>query len=178
MLLRMKSLTELPKPSSRQYHSNRHYLWYGPPIHLTDAEARDPRWPGYENAVQNILHEPAIAPWLDGPLESDWTEDSHQQRNWSGRVEADHRVWGKTMKWKFDNWAIGGGVSFWITHITAALGFALIANTVSEANHHPTKPIETRWETLLTVPRSRLLIYWYLTTAIIVIQGVLARSYV
>ncbi|KAL8794046.1 MAG: hypothetical protein Q9195_003346 [Heterodermia aff. obscurata] len=164
VLLGMKSLTDRPKPSSRQYHSVRRYLQHGPPIHLTETEATDPRWLRYEEAVQKILDDPATAPWLDGPLDPDWTATSHRQLDWYGRVEADHRSWERRMEWKLDDWAIGGGILFWISHITAALGFALIANTVSEANRRPT----VDW----------LLGYWYLTTVSIVVQGILARLYV
>ena len=134
----MKSLTKRPKPSSWQDRSVRQYLEHGPPIHLPYPESTDPRWPEYEKAVQKILDDPATAPWLDGPLDLDWTEISHRQLNWRGRVEADHTFWGSRLGSKLDNWAIGGGILFWISHITAALGFALIANTVSEANRRPT----------------------------------------
>ena len=138
MLLGMKSLMESPRPSSRQYDSVRQYLHHGPPIYLTYPESTDPRWPGYERAVQKILDDPATAPWLDGPLDPDWTETSHRQLDWRGRVEAVHGLWGSRMEWNLDNWVKGSGILFWIFHITAALGFGLIANTVSEANRRPT----------------------------------------
>ena len=137
MLLKMQSLTESPKPSSWQYQSVRQFLRHGPLIHLTHREATNPQYLRYENAVREILCEPATAPWLDGPLDPNCTETSHPQLYWCGRVEADHISLGRRMKWIIDNWAISGEMIFWISHITAALGFALIANTVSEANRHP-----------------------------------------
>ena len=107
-------------------------------IHLTHAEATDPRWLGYYNVVQEILCDPATAPWLDGPLDPNWTETSDQQLDWCRRAEADHVPRGRRMKWKTGNWVIGGGILFRLSHITAALGFALIANTVPETNRRPT----------------------------------------
>ena len=137
MLLDMKSLTQSPRPSSRQYDSFIKYIQHGPPIHLTQEEVTDPRWPEYEKAVQKILDDPATAPWLDGPLDPGWTEAPDQRLNLSGRADGDRIPWGERMKSILSI----GAILFWISHVTTALAFFLIAITVSEANRRPT----VRW---------------------------------
>ena len=46
-------------------------------------------------------------------------------------------MWKATAERKLESFALIGGITFWITHLTGALGFVLIANSVPESYGHP-----------------------------------------
>ncbi len=132
MISSMMSLTQTPMPSARRYRNVREYLVQGPPIHMDHSEVRGTRWAEYESVVKNLLMEPEIAPWLDGPVDQDWSGRPYQEKK---EVKID-TTWISRQVRRCDNITMGGCVLFWITHVTAALGFVLTSNT-SEHQGHP-----------------------------------------
>ena len=84
-------------------------------------------WASYESVVRDLLEDPETVPWLDGPLDQDWTKTLLQQKQWSDNDcrSVDDLSWRYRIKRTLDHMA---GTPLWISHITSALGFVLIAN--------------------------------------------------
>ena len=92
------------------------------------------QWAAYESAVDELLRDPKTAPWLDGPLDQDWSETIIQQQqwldhNWRSVDDLSRRY---KIKRTLDHMA---GTLFWISHITSALGFVLIYNASGLVGH-------------------------------------------
>ena len=128
MILGMKFWTENLQPRIRRYQSIREYLRHGPPIYLDYSEIRTNRWVEYERAVKDLLQNPKTSSWLDGPLDHNWSKSLYQQSDEQGLKAALTTSTSRAIR-RRDRIAIGGGILFWISHVTAALGFVLIANT-------------------------------------------------
>lgn len=94
-----------------------------------------------------------------------------------------HQAWTATIKTKLDKFAESGGILFWISNITAALSFLVVANPSQESSAHPTVDWwveilgKSTSRTLVNTLSSRLLGYWYLTAISLIIHGVLAKGY-
>ena len=129
MILSRESLKRIPSQRACRYQSVREFLYHGPPTYMDFAEILDDRWRSYESAVDKILQDPGTFPWLDGPLDPRWSESVEKQlwleRGWE---RVDHASWIFKARGKLNRMAKGGLILFWISHITAALGFVLIAN--------------------------------------------------
>ena len=98
------------------------------------SKIRFNQWADYEGAVDELLKDPETAPWLDGPLDQDWSNTIIQQKQW---LDHDWRsvddVSGRyKIKRTLDHMA---GTLFWISHITSALGFVLIYNAFGPEGH-------------------------------------------
>ncbi|KAL8723289.1 MAG: hypothetical protein Q9181_007319 [Wetmoreana brouardii] len=165
MILSMDSLKRGPEPSNRRYESVKDYLLRGPPVPPDYFDTRNNRWRGYERAVKDLLKEPETAHWLNGPMFGDRNEN-HAQR-WHGRnrnlKRANNTQWVSGARKGLEYIAKGGGILFWISHITAALSFVLITNN-SGPKGHPMAGI--------------LLGYWYVSAVSIVVRELLAKGYV
>lgn len=74
----------------------REYLHRGPPIYMDHTEIGNHRWARYEKAAEDILNDPETRPWLDGPLDQDWTDKLLQQKDW--REHDQRRV--DNLSWK------------------------------------------------------------------------------
>ena len=123
MILRIQSLKQSLRPSAFRYQTVRDFLYYGPPIYMHYSEFQGDRWRGYQSAVDELLRDPGSSDWLDGYMEPEWTE-SVEKHGWRGR---DQRKIYHTLS-----------IFFWISHITSALGFLLIANTSEPIDAHGT----------------------------------------
>lgn len=135
MISRMESLKRTPRPSAYRYESVRDFLEHGPPVYMHYSEIQDHRWRRYQNAVGEILRDPRTSVWLDGYMDPDLPE--RKGRQWwykcdRGRVH--HTLSISKVKDSVMQMATGALVLFWISHITSALGFLLIANTSEFVN--------------------------------------------
>lgn len=130
---RLESLRRAPPPGGQ---SIREYLDHGPPVFMNYFEIQDSRWASYESMVEKLLRDPETAYWLDGPLDPEWCESAEEQlRHKSDRKSPEKTTWLFKMKRKFYRMAVGCLLLFWISHITAALAFALIARTSTSKNN-------------------------------------------
>ena len=91
-------------------------------------------WASYESVVEDLLKDPETAPWLDGPLDQDWSETLLQQKQWLDHDwrRDDDLSWRYRTKRTLDHMA---GTMLWISHITSALAFLLIANASGPEGH-------------------------------------------
>ena len=126
MILGMKSLREVPKPSNRHCKTVEDYLRIGEPIHIHFSELDTDKWSKYETSVRILLMTEVIIPWLQGPINHYWSHDWHQYSREQDRNYAPFSTWITRAKARLDRVAAGGGVIFWITHVTAALAFGLM----------------------------------------------------
>ena len=129
MLLNMTSLRQFRKPSPSEYQSVREFLYHGKPIYFNHSEINDDRWSSYEREVEKILRDPGISSWLDEPLDPSWVESREENWRESLRKRIDDTSWIFKVKRRLTRMTTFGPVLFWISHITAALSFLLIANT-------------------------------------------------
>ena len=137
MILSMKSLTQSPKPSARRYRSVKEYLKDGPPIYINHDEVGRNGWVEYENTVKDILKDPKATFWLDGALNQEVSESLYPRRDEQDRGNAGYTARISRLMRKIGRVVMGWSILLWISHITAAFGFVLIANA-SETNKHPT----------------------------------------
>ncbi|KAL8776884.1 MAG: hypothetical protein Q9213_008093 [Squamulea squamosa] len=124
------------------------------------SELKQNSWLEYEAAVRKFLDAPENTGFLNKQLDQCWMEDSHKEavngfRQMCTTISCQVRN-------KIDlSLGLGIGILFWVTHITAALGFVLIANTSGSEN-------------LYMVEFS--LAYWYFSAVGIVVQGCLSNG--
>ena len=138
MISSMNSWKTSPKPSLSWYQSVEDYLRKGPPIYMSDSEGRDQQWTGYKDAVKDILDDPKNAPWLKGPIDLDWSESRYHQLC-ERDLKGDGTTWISKVNRKFAHMVVVGGILFWISHITSALGFLLLTNTSGHTSHPTAK---------------------------------------
>lgn len=99
------------------------------------SEARGNRWAEYESAVKDLLEDPKTAPWLDGPLDQDWSESLYEELGDQDRTIAKGRTRVSRPMRRLDHVAMTGAIIFWMSHITAALAFVLITNASGRKIH-------------------------------------------
>ena len=121
-------------PSACRYRSVREYLYFGPTIDTDYSRNRSNHWASYESVVKGLLKDPETVPWLDGPLDQDWTETLLQQKQWldSDWKSVDNFSWRYRTKRTMENVA---GIVLWISHITSALAFVVISNASGPEGH-------------------------------------------
>ncbi|KAL9032168.1 MAG: hypothetical protein Q9180_006657 [Flavoplaca navasiana] len=162
MVLRIYSFAQIDKAKLRQrYTSVGQFLKQGPGIYMDRSMTEDITWLKYELAVKQFLNEEGSA-FLNRPLDRQWLEED------PGEANISRSLW-STLKTEFQNgqdlllgFAIGGvmqfcwHILFWTGHITAAIGFGLVANMPESGEN----------------PIARLcLALWYGSAAGIVAQG-------
>lgn len=135
MLLQLRFSARIATSSPRQrYLSVGRFLEQGPDIHMDHSELQDNSWLNYELAVKEFLRDRSST-FLNKPLDRLWMEEPYQdadtsRESWTAvSVGLKNRI----------NLLIGVSmglmmqcclhVLFWVGHITAALGFVLVANT-------------------------------------------------
>ncbi|KAL8881216.1 MAG: hypothetical protein Q9198_001538, partial [Flavoplaca austrocitrina] len=134
MVLRIYSFAQTDKAKLRQrYTSVGQFLKQGPGIHKDRSMTEEITWLKYELAVKQLLNERGSA-FLNKPLDRQWLEEG------PGEPSTSRSLW-STIKTEFQNgqdlllgFAIGRimqfcwHILFWAGHITAALGFGLVAS--------------------------------------------------
>lgn len=135
MLLQMQSLGQIATSSPRQgYFSVGQFLEQGPDIHMDRSEAHEASWPKYELAVKDFLRDKGLA-FLKKPLNRIWMEEPYQGANKSRKPSKTFRVGVESRISQLIGVSMGLTMQsclhifFWIGHITAALGFVLVANS-------------------------------------------------
>ena len=129
MILGMRSLRQSRRLRGREYRSVREYLLHGPQIQMTYDESTDHQWNRYEKAVKDILGDPAAASWLDGPSHPSMTETYEQHLyKYKGWKKSGFRSWKSKKRGKLEGLMLAGYILFWITHVTAALAYVMLAN--------------------------------------------------
>lgn len=86
---------------------------------------------------RNKLDRPQVSKERDSEDDSYFTSTGGLA-NYQREAPERHQAWTVTMKPKLDKFAESGGILFWISHITAALSFLVVANPGQEPNVHPT----------------------------------------
>ncbi|KAL9038037.1 MAG: hypothetical protein Q9180_003377 [Flavoplaca navasiana] len=140
MVLQIQYFTQIDEAKTRQrYISVGQFLEWGPDIHTDRSKTGDIAWLKYELAVKQFLNEKGSA-FLNTPLDRQWLEEGPEEANTS------RSLW-STVKTELQNgqdlllgFAIGRimmfcwHILFWAGHITAALGFGLVANMPESEN--------------------------------------------
>ncbi|KAL8731172.1 MAG: hypothetical protein Q9166_003579 [cf. Caloplaca sp. 2 TL-2023] len=124
-------------PNNSEYRNVKQYLERGHYIYMdytdTQSDFRQRSWKEYENAVKDFLQGPTGAAFLERPLDQDLMEAPRRRKQ-------KNRACTSVVKNIIDL-LVGAtmGIVFWITHITAALGFVLLANLASSGSDDITK---------------------------------------
>ena len=100
---------------------------------MSYTEETDPQWVRYGNAVKEILEDPNTAPWLDGPLDPGWTT-TYFPRKKKGQGTSLEELSSRILTTP-RSLAQAVGILIWISHITAALGYVMMANTSGSNNY-------------------------------------------
>ncbi|KAL8680726.1 MAG: hypothetical protein Q9186_003125 [Xanthomendoza sp. 1 TL-2023] len=140
-VLQVQSLMRIATSNVRQrYNTVGQFLTYGPEIHMNFDQIEERTWLEYEAAVRDFLRDKGTT-FLKRPLDQCWMEEPHADglngsRNFLTAMGARIKntidfLLGFSMGLMF--WT----VLFWTGHITAALGFVLVAN-ISGSDAHPT----------------------------------------
>lgn len=134
MVLRIYSFAQTDKAKLRQrYTSVGQFLKQGPGIHMDRSMTEDITWLKYELAVKEFLNEKGSA-FLNTPLDREWLEEGHEEANTSRSLWSTVNLGVKDGKDFLLGFVIGRimmfcwHILFWAGHITAALGFGLVAN--------------------------------------------------
>ncbi|KAL8643487.1 MAG: hypothetical protein Q9226_008337, partial [Calogaya cf. arnoldii] len=135
MLVQMHTLPQYTTSGNprQRYISVGQYLNHGPDIHLDRSGIRGNAWVKYQLAVKDFLRDQTSA-FLNRPLDQEWLEETHQKANTSSKPWTTFKAGWKSGTDLPMRLAVASMIRFcvyilfWTGHITAALGFALVAN--------------------------------------------------
>ncbi|KAL8819167.1 MAG: hypothetical protein Q9223_002343 [Gallowayella weberi] len=119
----------------QRYKTVGQLLEYGPDIHMNFDQIEKLSWLKYETAVKDFLRDKG-ATFLEYPFDQSWINEPHEEG--LNNLKRFLMVVDARTKNKFGLLlSLSMGVVFWTGHITAALGFVLVAN-ISGSDAHPT----------------------------------------